>query len=181
MEIQLLRKRRRNSSRKHCCGKFMISCRGAGRNFAPQHFKGRFKCRLKIIIHTFNPSLCPLLRIRTSQLPFNSTTVYFNSVMVQEILSGNRKTLIIKSDFSAARIVDFAYCNTGAYTNFERSQVRCKFLKKLIRVRNFLAEVIATLVQWKLTKVLIYSFFRAVFTVNTVFSPHLHVTLVLAF
>jgi len=57
--------------------------------------------------------------------------------MVQEILSGNRKTLVIKSDFAAARIADFAYCNTRDLTNFERSQIRFKFLKKLVRVRSF--------------------------------------------
>lgn len=65
---------------------------------------------------------------------------------MQEIWSGNRKTLIIKSDFAAARIVDFACCNTGAHTNLESSQTRFKFLKKPIRVRNFLADAIATLV-----------------------------------
>ena len=46
---------------------------------------------------------------------------------MQEILSGNHKTLIIKSDFAAAGIVDFASSNTGAHTNLESSQTLLKF------------------------------------------------------
>ena len=46
---------------------------------------------------------------------------------MQEILSGNHKALIIKSDFAAAETVDFASGNTGARTNLESLQTRFKF------------------------------------------------------
>lgn len=66
---------------------------------------------------------------------------------MQEILSGNHKTLVIKSDFPAAIVnLKILHPVTLEPTRIWKVRKLCKSLKKPIHVRNFLADVIVTLV-----------------------------------